>query len=141
VRELQIDHRVPYEIGGDIGDPEQHPEEFMLVCGSCNRAKSWSCEHCPNWLIKDLAVCGNCYWANPLAYQHVATKNVRRTEITWEGIQELDLHERIQQSAEAGQISIQDYIKSLLRNIALLILPLTLIFIFFFLIRQATTDE
>lgn len=44
-RELQIDHRIPYEIGGE---PELQPENFMLVSGSANRAKSWSCEHCKN---------------------------------------------------------------------------------------------
>ncbi|MEK6798856.1 MAG: HNH endonuclease [Planctomycetota bacterium] len=46
-RYLQIDHRVPYEVAGDEeGEPD--PAQFMLICGSCNRAKSWSCEHCRN---------------------------------------------------------------------------------------------
>ena len=45
--ELQIDHRVPYEVGG-VGT-EDNPEDFMLLSGSANRAKSWSCEHCENW--------------------------------------------------------------------------------------------
>jgi hypothetical protein len=44
--ELQIDHRVPFEVDGE---PELTPESFMLLCGSANRAKSWSCEHCENW--------------------------------------------------------------------------------------------
>ena len=41
-RYLQIDHRVPYEVGGD---PKNglNLTDFMLMCGSCNRAKSWSC--------------------------------------------------------------------------------------------------
>jgi len=45
-RLLQVDHRIPYEIGG-----EQNEEEidcFMLLSPSANRAKSWTCEHCPN---------------------------------------------------------------------------------------------
>lgn len=46
-RYLQVDHRVPYEVSGDVKDRES--ENFMLLCGSCNRAKSWSCEHCGNW--------------------------------------------------------------------------------------------
>lgn len=141
LRELQIDHRVPYEISGDVDEPEKHREAFMLVCGSCNRAKSWSCEHCPNWIAKDRIVCEHCYWANPLTYEHMATKNVRRTEITWEGAQELNLHGKLQQSAEAEQLSIQDYIKALLRNITLIVLSLLLIFLFSFLIRQASTDK
>lgn len=141
VRELQIDHRIPYEISGDVTEPEKQPEAFMLVCGPCNRAKSWSCEHCPNWTAKDQSVCGNCYWSYPLAYQHVAMKYVRRTEITWEGAQELKLHEKLQQSAKAEQLSIQDYIKALLRNIILFVLPFLLILLIFFLIRQGNTDE
>lgn len=43
---LQVDHRVPYEIGGE-GD-EANIESFMLLSPSANRAKSWICEHCPN---------------------------------------------------------------------------------------------
>lgn len=40
-RYLQIDHRIPYGVSGDAkGEPE--PAEFMPICGSCNRAKSWS---------------------------------------------------------------------------------------------------
>ena len=47
-RYLQVDHRVPYEVAGDVSD-DWVVDEYMLVCGSCNRAKSWSCEHCINW--------------------------------------------------------------------------------------------
>jgi hypothetical protein len=36
--ELQIDHRVPYEVAGESADLS--PEDFMLLCGSANRAKS-----------------------------------------------------------------------------------------------------
>lgn len=140
-RELQIDHRIPYEIGGDLDEPEMHSEEFMLVCGSCNRAKSWSCERCTNWAARDRVVCKLCYWANPLAYEHVATQNVRRTEITWEGAQEINLHEKLQKSAVAEQLSIQDYIKALLRNITMFALPLILILILSFLVRQANTEQ
>lgn len=44
--QLQIDHRVPYEIAGDA--VSLNSRDFMLLCGSANRAKSWSCEHCEN---------------------------------------------------------------------------------------------
>ena len=47
-RYLQVDHKVPYEVGGE-GGGENAADEFQLICGSCNRAKSWSCEHCINW--------------------------------------------------------------------------------------------
>ena len=49
-RYLQIDHRVPYEVAGDIEFGKQDIRPYMLVCGSCNRAKDWSCEHCGNWI-------------------------------------------------------------------------------------------
>ena len=69
-RELQIDHRVPFEIDGE---PDLEAENFMLVCGSANRAKSWSCEHCENWNnTKDKSICLSCYWAYPENYSHIA---------------------------------------------------------------------
>ena len=83
MRYLQVDHRVPFPISGDINDKE--PSNFMLLCGSCNRSKSWSCEHCPNWKNKDADVCKTCYWANPESHTHVATVNTRRLDVTWQG--------------------------------------------------------
>ena len=41
---LQVDHRIPYEIGGE--QDERHLELYMLLSPSANRAKSWTCEHC-----------------------------------------------------------------------------------------------
>lgn len=49
-RDLQIDHRIPFEVIGDSLKAGLHIEDYMLLCGSANRAKSWSCEHCVNWL-------------------------------------------------------------------------------------------
>lgn len=82
-RALQIDHCVPYEIAGDAD--EQDVRDFILVCGSCNRAKSWSCEHCPNRLVKKITTCETCLWASPTAYTHVATEPKRRLDVVWEG--------------------------------------------------------
>jgi hypothetical protein len=42
-RALQVDHRVPYEIGGEADTPTL--ADFQMLCGSCNRSKSWTCEH------------------------------------------------------------------------------------------------
>ncbi len=65
-RYLQIDHRIPYQVAGDGVSATLRVMDYMLVCGSCNRAKSWSCEHCPNGLVgKDPNVCAECYWASP----------------------------------------------------------------------------
>ncbi|MGI8839377.1 MAG: hypothetical protein ACR2F8_01095 [Caulobacteraceae bacterium] len=49
-RVLQIDHRVPYRIAGDAGLSDHDVAAYMLLDGSSQRAKSWSCEHCPNML-------------------------------------------------------------------------------------------
>lgn len=141
LRELQIDHRIPYEIGGDPDHGEENLAAFMLVCGSCNRAKSWSCEHCPNWVEKDDTTCQRCYWAAPLEYQHVATQKIRRTEILWSGEQEAALHDKIQRSAEVEQKSIQEYIKSLLGSITFLILPVVLGLLLFVFIRQSNAGK
>ena len=130
LRELQIDHRIPYEIVGEVENPEQHPEAFMLVCGSCNRAKSWSCEHCPNWTNKAVEACTTCYWASPLNHNHVALKKIRRTDILWEG-DEVEIHTKAQKSSEQQSMSLQDYIKSLLKNILFLILLPTIALLFF----------
>ena len=49
-RELQIDHRIPFEVQGDVPGAEPKLNDYMLLCGSANRAKSWSCQHCVNWV-------------------------------------------------------------------------------------------
>lgn len=60
---LQIDHRIPFEIGGETDS--ENLEAYMLLSPSANRAKSWSCENCPNWHDKDIKVCATCFWAFP----------------------------------------------------------------------------
>ena len=67
---LQVDHRVPYEIGGE--QDEEELDCFMLLSPSANRAKSWTCEHCTNWETQDTEFCLSCFWAHPEKYNHVA---------------------------------------------------------------------
>lgn len=113
MRYLQVDHRVPFSISGDVNDME--PSHFMLLCGSCNRSKSWSCEHCPNWKDKDADVCKTCYWANPESHAHVATVNTRRLDVTWQG-DEVPHYDRIVQGAKKAKQNVPDYIKGRLRD-------------------------
>ena len=82
-RLLQIDHRIPYEIGGEQED--NNMDCYMLLSPSANRAKSWTCEHCPNWLLKDVAFCEDCFWAHPENYTHIAGKEQRQIIITFTG--------------------------------------------------------
>jgi hypothetical protein len=88
----------------------------MLLCGSCNRAKSRSCEHCENWLSdKLLLVCQTCYWANPENYLHVALQEVRRTDILWSG-EEIQAYERLKKAAQANSHPIPEYIKKIVNK-------------------------
>jgi len=115
-RELQIDHRVPYEVGGD-GDgegAELNPEDFMLLSGSANRAKSWSCEHCENWnSTKDRTICLTCYWAYPEHYSHVATRQIRRLDLVWQG-EEIDIYEKLKAEAHSLEKEVPSFVKEIL---------------------------
>lgn len=78
---LQIDHRVPYEIGGE--QDENDIDCYMLLSPSANRAKSWTCEHCPNWEKKDYNYCVSCFWAHPENYTHIAGNEQRQIILTY----------------------------------------------------------
>jgi len=123
-RELQIDHRVPYEIAGDLDYREDETSAFILLCGSCNRAKAWSCEHCSNWRTRRTTVCEDCYWADPTNYTHVAMTEVRRTDLIWEGDDEVEVYSRLAASSTRTQQAVPDYIKNLLKNVVVSIAKL-----------------
>lgn len=113
-RYLQIDHRVPYEVAGEAA--REGPDEFMLLCPSCNRTKSWSCEHCRNWREeKRVKACQSCYWGNPTTYTHIALVEMRRVELAWTG-EEVGVLDKIRADSEARKISIQQAIKEFLRE-------------------------
>ena len=106
---LQIDHRIPYEVAGDSN--ELHTDDFMLLCGSANRAKSWSCEHCENWKsIKDKNVCLSCYWAYPEKYDHVAMRQIRRIDLFWQG-EEVAQYDNLKADARKSGLEIPQFVK------------------------------
>ena len=112
-RELQIDHRVPFEVDGE---PELEPDNFMLLCGSANRAKSWSCEHCENWRsIKDKSICLSCYWAYPENHTHIAMRQVRRIDLIWRG-ENVEIYERLKQQAASLNKEIPEFIKEIIER-------------------------
>lgn len=81
--DLQIDHRVPYEIAGESLSDQS--DAYMVLDGSCNRRKSWTCEHCENFKrLKSIVQCQTCYWANPEQHTHVALDPIRRLELVWQ---------------------------------------------------------
>lgn len=115
-RYLQVDHRVPYEVSGDATSGERNPREYMLICGSCNRAKSWSCEHCPNWIEQKVrAVCESCYWASPESYKHIALRTVRRLDVVWTE-HEIEVYERLKERAKSVQARIPKYVKAVIKK-------------------------
>ncbi|OQY34597.1 MAG: HNH endonuclease [Anaerolineaceae bacterium 4572_5.1] len=110
---FQIDHKIPYEISGDT------QEEYMLLCGSCNRAKSWSCEHCPNWANeKSPELCQTCYWANPDNYMHIALEEIRRLDILWVGENDVQIYEKIKKMAKGKKTPMPEYVKEILSKSA-----------------------
>jgi len=111
---LIIDHRIPYEVGGD--NTEDNPEDFMLLSGSANRAKSWSCEHCENWNnSKERTICLSCYWAYPESYTHVAMRQLRRLDLVWQG-DEIAIYEQLKAEAHALEKEIPAFVKEILEK-------------------------
>jgi hypothetical protein len=115
-RYLQIDHRVPYEVAGDDISSEQNFDDYMLLCGECNRAKSWSCEHCANWISpKSADICQQCYWAQPQNYKHVALKEIRRADVIWTEA-EIEIYDKIREQANRLGEAIPEFIKKILEK-------------------------
>jgi 5-methylcytosine-specific restriction endonuclease McrA len=115
-RYLQIDHRVPYEISGDDPDSDLTVEPYMLLCRSCNRAKSWSCEHCKNWLENPLPeTCLQCYWSNPDSYKHIALMPVRRLDLVWLN-NEVWWYDLISRLAREAGVALPEFVKEALKQ-------------------------
>ncbi|MEQ1525155.1 MAG: helix-turn-helix domain-containing protein [Gallionella sp.] len=115
-RDLQVDHRIPYEVGGDGTNVELNPDDFMLLSGSANRAKSWSCEQCENWSnAKDKTVCLSCYWAYPENYSHIAMRQIRRVDLIWQG-NEVHSYEKLKIEAHALGKEMPAFVKEILEQ-------------------------
>ena len=113
-RYLQIDHKIPYEISGE--KVEVNIKDYMLLCNSCNRAKSWTCEHCINWLKeKSEKVCNKCYWANPENYIHIALREIRRLDILWDE-NEVIIYEKLKKEASKNKYTIPEFVKKIITD-------------------------
>ena len=108
---LQVDHRIPYEIGGE--HDEKDIDCYMLLSPSANRAKSWTCEHCDNWERKDSSFCLHCFWAYPENYDHIAGKNERILSLVFTGDEIEDYNKLIEQS---GRENAQEVIKQIIHD-------------------------
>ena len=117
-RYLQIDHRVPYEVAGESVHDEANLGEYMLLDASSQRAKSWSCEQCPNWQSDhDASVCRSCFWAFPEEYTHIAGEQVRRIDIQWRG-DEVAAFDRLRLRAEREDTTVAQLLKRIARRLA-----------------------
>jgi|HubBroStandDraft_6_1064221.scaffolds.fasta_scaffold337815_2 hypothetical protein len=110
--DLQVDHRIPYEVAGESADDDDEP--YQLVCASCNRKKSWACEHCPNWIVKDVEVCRTCMWASPRAYDHIATEKRRSVTLTWG--EDSAAFDALEELAKAAGQPLDDFVKGFLEK-------------------------
>lgn len=108
---LQVDHRIPYEISGE--NDEKDIDYYMLLSPSANRAKSWTCEHCANWDIKDSTFCLRCYWAYPEDYDHIAGKYEKIVSLVFSGDEVEDYYKLIEL---AGENTAQETIKKILHE-------------------------
>jgi len=113
---LQIDHRIPYLVAGeaDMSDLAQ----WMPLCSSHQRTKSWVCEHCPNYITKNPTICSSCYWAVPDGeYEHVATVHERRLALVWQGPEEIRLFNGMKALAAKTGVSPATLAKTTLEDI------------------------
>lgn len=108
---LQVDHRIPYEIGKE--HDETDIDYFMLLSPSANRTKSWTCEHCKNWKVKNVNFCIKCFWAHPENYEHVAGKPEKILAIIFSG-NEIDDYNKLINLA--GKKTAQETIKKILHE-------------------------
>lgn len=108
---LQVDHRIPYEIGGE--HDEKDIDYYMLLSPSANRAKSWTCEHCDNWERKDSSFCLRCFWAHPENYDHIAGKYERIISLIFSGDEIEDYYKLIELS---GEEKAQEVIKQIIHE-------------------------
>ncbi|MDD9824021.1 MAG: HNH endonuclease, partial [Gammaproteobacteria bacterium] len=115
VRELQIDHRIPFEIAGDKGGLSENVNDYMLLCVSANRAKSWSCENCANWRKRRIAACRSCYWAFPENYTHIAMRDIRRLDLLWSGKEAAEYDLLVEEAAKLRE-EVPEYVKKVLRK-------------------------
>lgn len=88
----------------------------MLLDASSQRAKSWSCEQCPNFRqLRDSDVCRTCFWAFPESYKHIAMQQIRRTDVVWQDA-DVPIHDRLRAEADRAGITMAELLLRLARR-------------------------
>lgn len=116
-RDLQVDHRIPYEVTGDQDNAfTLNIDDYMPLCPSDNRKKSFTCENCTNWNNeRNPNICKTCYWAYPENYNHIATNYERRVEMVFQD-NDINLYESLKREARIAEEEMEDYIINKLKN-------------------------
>ena len=112
---LTVDHRVPFRVLGDPEIPDWRIEELMPLNKSSQRSKSWACEACENYEIRNPDICRKCFWAFPETYEHIAMAPIRRTDIVWRDT-DVALHDRMKVRAENEGITVSELLLRLSRR-------------------------
>jgi len=116
---LQIDHRIPYEYMGDARSLTPKIDDFMLLCGECNKKKDQATiEGCSKtcFLTKDIKIIRSCYWSSPENYTHICMKPIRRMEITWFGNEDVSDYDEINEQALHQNKTVQEIVKHIIHE-------------------------
>lgn len=88
-------------------------DRFMLLSPSANRDKSWACEHCENWIKKDISMCKKCYYAYPENYSHIAGKLEKRVNVIFND-KDMHLYNELLSQASANGITCEEETKRMI---------------------------
>ena len=61
------------------------------------------------------ATCRTCFWAFPEDYLHIATQQLRRTDVVWQGA-DVAVHERLKAMAAEQGKTVADVLRDLARQ-------------------------
>lgn len=64
----------------------------------------------------DLGVIKSCFWATPENYTHICMNEIRMTEISWHGDDDLKIYEYLERFSQDNNQTIQDSIKKLIQK-------------------------
>ena len=65
--------------------------------------------------IREKAICLRCYWAYPEDYDHIAMKQLRRIDISWEG-EEVAVYDKMKAEAAKQHKEIPKYVKDIIER-------------------------
>lgn len=112
--DLQIDHRIPYEIAGENNDC--NVDNYQLLSANANRQKSWAYEHCPNWKEKKIDKCLSCFWAFPEKHTHVACEGGKVFLLVYTQKESDELASLLRISNNNPERKIKEIVKEYLRK-------------------------